>query len=102
MIQKAFGDNAMRAVQIKVWHKCFEDGRESVESDPRSGRPATSRTPENVECVQAAMNKDQQLTLREPEADLGIPNTTVSEILTQDLGMKCVIAKFNPQLLLPE
>ena len=34
--------------------------------------------------------------------DLGIPKTTVSEILMQDLGMKCVVANFIPQLLLPE
>ena len=58
MIQKAFRDNAMSAAQIKVWHKCFKDGRELVGSDPCSGRPATSRTPENVECVQAAINKN--------------------------------------------
>ena len=59
MIQKAFRDGAMSARQIKVWHKCFKDGRESVESDPRSARPAMSRTPENVELVWAAINKDQ-------------------------------------------
>ena len=59
MIQKAFGDNAMSAEQIKVWYKCFKDGQESVESDARSGRPATSRTPKNVEHVRAAINKDQ-------------------------------------------
>ena len=58
MIQKAFRDDAMSAAQIKVWHKRFEDGRESVEIDPHSGRPATSRTPENVEHVRAAINKD--------------------------------------------
>ena len=38
----------------------------------------------------------------ELEADLGIPETSVSEILMQDLGMKCVVAKFILQLLLPE
>ena len=37
----------------------------------------------------------------ELEADLGIPKT-VSEILMQDLGMKRIVAKFIPQLLLPE
>ena len=42
----------MRVVQIKVWHNCFKDGGESVESNPCSRRPATSRTPVNVEHVQ--------------------------------------------------
>ena len=87
---------------MKVWHKCFKDGQESVESDPHSGRPATSRTSENVERVQSAINKDQQLTVQALEANLGIPKTTVSEVLTQDLGIKCVMAKFVPWLLLPE
>ena len=31
-----------------------------------------------------------------------IPKTTVSEILMQELGMKCVVAKSVPQLLLPK
>ena len=41
-------------------------------------------------------------TVQELEADLGIPKTTVSEILMQGLGMKSVMAKFIPQLLLPD
>ena len=59
MIQKAFGDNAISVTQIKMWHECFKDGRASVESEPRSGRPATSRALENVERVQAAISEDQ-------------------------------------------
>ena len=59
MIPKTFGDDAISVVQIKVWHKCFKDCQESVESDPCSGRSATSKTPENVERVWAAINKNQ-------------------------------------------
>ena len=102
MIQKAFRDVAMSAVQIKVWHKHFKDGQESVKSDPSSGRPATIRTHKNVQRVQAAINKDWWLTVQKLEADLGIPKTAVSEILMQDLGMKRVVAKFILWLLLPE
>ena len=40
--------------------------------------------------------------MQEPEADLGIPSTTVSEILMQDIGMKRVLAKFIPCPLPPE
>ena len=80
----------------------FKDDRESVESDPHSGRPATNRTPENVERVRAAINQDWQLAVRELGAALGIPNTTASDIMTQDLGVKHVVAKFTLQLLLAE
>ena len=59
MIQKAFGDDAMSAARTKVWHKHFKDGQESVESDPCSGRLVIRKTPENVERVQAAINKDR-------------------------------------------
>ena len=72
--------------ETKVWHKCFRNGWKSVESDPHPGRPATSRTLENVECVWALINKDQRLTVQEPEPDLGIPKTTVSKILTRILA----------------
>ena len=50
----------------------------------------------------AAINKDQWPTVWEPEAPQGILKTTVSEILMQDLGMKCAVATFVPWLLLPE
>jgi hypothetical protein len=76
----------------------FKDGRESIESDRRSGRLST-RTSENVESVQAAINEDRRLTVRELEEDLGIPWTVVSRILTEDLGKKRVAAKFVPRLL---
>jgi len=57
MIKKAFGDDALSEAQIKFWYWRFKDGWESMESDPRSGRPSTSRTPENVEWVSAAINE---------------------------------------------
>jgi plasmid maintenance system antidote protein VapI len=73
-----------------------------VESDPRSGRPPTSRTPENVKRVQAAIKENRRLTVRELEEALGIPRTIVSEILTEDLSKKRVAAKFVPRFLSQE
>ena len=63
MIQKAFRDDAMSAAQIKVWHNLFKDGKQPVARDPCSGRPVTSRTPENVDYVWAVINKGWQLTV---------------------------------------
>ena len=39
--------------------------------------------------------------MQELEAALGIPKTTVSEMLMQVLGMKHVMVQFVPQFLLP-
>ena len=39
-------------------------------------------------------SNQQKRIVEELEADLGIPKSVVSEILTQDLGMKCAMAKF--------
>ena len=99
MIKKAFEDDSVGKVQIKFWYRRFKDGWESFESDPRSGRPATSGTPKNVEHVLAAINKNRRLTVQELEEDMGIPQTIVSEILMEDLGKKCLVAKFVSWLL---
>ena len=102
MIQKTFGDNAMSTVQIKAWHKQFEDGQESVESDPRSqvfrNKPNTWERWTCTGCNQQGSVTDSART-RTWTADV---KTTLSKILMQDLGMKCVMAKFVLRLLLPE
>jgi len=38
-IQRVFGDDALGITQIKEWYNRFKDGRTSLESDARSGRP---------------------------------------------------------------
>ena len=43
-----------------------------------------------------------RLAVGELQVDVGVPKTTVSKILMQDLGMKRVVAKFVLWLLLPE
>ena len=102
MIQKAFADESMGITQIKEWYRRFKNGRTSVDSDPRSGRPSLTTTPENIERVRLAIEGDRRLTVRELENDLGIPKTTVWEILNQILGMTRVCAKFIPKLLTTE
>ena len=102
MIQKAFVDESMGITQMKEWYRRFKNGRTSVDSDPRSGRLPLTTTPENIERVRLAIEGDRHLTFRELENDLGIPKTTVWEILNKILGMTCVCAKFIPKLLTTE
>ena len=100
MIQKAFVDESMGITQIKEWYRRFKNNSTSVDSDPRSGRPSLTTTPENIERVRLAIEGDCRLTVRELENDFGIP--TVWEILNKILGMTRVCAKFIPKLLTTE
>ena len=55
----------------------------------------------NMYGLQSAKISDPTDSVR-TKADLGVPNTTVPEIVMQDLRVKRVVAKFTPRLLLPE
>jgi hypothetical protein len=87
MIKKIFRDDSMSEAHIKLWYSRFKDGRESVESDRRSG------------CNQQKSATD---SARIKRRSLGNPRTIVSWILTEDLGRKRVAAKFVPRLLSQE
>jgi hypothetical protein len=77
-LKRAYGEHAVSRTQVFRWHKAFLDGRESVEDEPRSGRPCTSKTDENVTKVRDLVRSDRRLTVRQ----------TVHEILTFELGMQ--------------
>jgi hypothetical protein len=48
MLVQVYGDSAMNKPVFYKWVKRFSGGRESVTAEERSGRPATSRTAENI------------------------------------------------------
>jgi len=47
-LKEVYGEDVMSRTQIFEWHKRFKNGHEKVEDDPKSGRPSTSKTDENI------------------------------------------------------
>ncbi|XP_037573529.1 protein GVQW3-like [Dermacentor silvarum] len=101
-IQTAFGDDAMSSTQIKKWYNLFKDGRTSVESEPRSGRPSTCRNDQVIVEVNALVMRDCRATIREIAKEVGISTFSAHSIMIEDLAMKRVAAKFMPKLLTVE
>jgi len=89
----------MGCTQVLDWFRRFKEGRTSVESNPRSGRPSTSRNKEMIAKVRTIVRSNGRLTLREIADDCGISVGSCDAILTDDLHMKLVCTKSVPHLL---
>ena len=59
MLQQVYREETMSRTRAFEWHKRFKEGREEVEDDPRSGRPSTSRTADNIERVKQMVRTDR-------------------------------------------
>ena len=60
MMKIAFGEEATCSTQTYEWWKRFKEGRTSVDDDPRSGRPSTSKTDDNVEKVREVIRSNRR------------------------------------------
>jgi transposase len=47
-LSAVYGDSSPSYKTVKFWSKQFKWGRESIEDDPRSGRPNSAITQENT------------------------------------------------------
>jgi len=52
----------MKKTAVYKWVKRFSEGRESVTDEGRSGRPATSRTEENIAKIHEIVRKNRRLS----------------------------------------
>ena len=102
MMQRAYGNEAMSRARCFEWHACFKRGRTSLKDDERSGRSSTSSTHKNVETIWQLMHEDHRRTMKDIAAIINVSYGTVQTILTCDLNMHHVAAKFMPRLLTPE
>ncbi|VVC37570.1 Winged helix-turn-helix DNA-binding domain [Cinara cedri] len=89
----------MSRARVFEWFKRFKEGSSAVESDEREGSPSTSRNEEIIQKIQTAIQGNRRLTIMEISNEFQISFRSVQTILTTDLGMRRVAAKFVPKLL---
>ena len=99
LLKKVYGKDVMSRTQIFEWHKRFEKGREEVENDPKTERPFTTRTYENITRVKQLVRSDRRLTVRMISDELSLNRESVRTILLHDLGMQKVCAKMVSKIL---
>ena len=72
----------MGSTQVFEWFRRFKEGRTSVERDPRSGRPSTSRNEEMIAKVRTIVRNNRRLTVREIADDCEISVGSCDAVLT--------------------
>jgi len=98
---------ATETYQLLQWviHKCLTGFVElkkvepPLKATPHSGRPSTLRNEEMIAKVRTFVHNNRRLTVREIADDCGICVGSCEAILTDDLHIKRVCAKFVPRLL---
>ena len=72
MLQKAYGESTLSKTRAYGCYSSFKSGRDVVEDLPRSGRPSTSSTGDNIAKMKEIVIKNRHLSLREIDAELSV------------------------------
>ena len=58
LLTVVYDEYAMKKSSVFEWYRRFQEGREDVQDDPRSGQPKTQRTDANVDRVRNLLCSD--------------------------------------------
>ena len=98
-LQKVYGNGALKYATFCKWVRHFNDGPESIENNPRVGRPVSVLTEKNVVTVKTLIEEDARYTIQEIEELSGIHSSSVLKILRERLGLHKICARWVPHLL---
>ena len=81
------------------WSAEFKHGQDSLEDDPRPGRPADVISQEMIDRVERLVLNNYRIKAAELASECGISNGSVYTIIHEHLGMSNVSASWVPRNL---
>ena len=87
-MDSVYRDDAPSYRIITKWAAEFKDPERVFEDLPRTGRPFTITTDQNIDVTECIVIRDRQIAVRHLPYEIPIPKTTVYEIMSNYLGMK--------------
>lgn len=94
-----YGDSSPSFTTVKFWAAEFKRGRTSLGDEERSGRPRTATTDENIAQVHQMVLDDRRIKVRELAEVMKMSKERICNILTEELGMRKLSARWVPRLL---
>lgn len=93
------GEDCPHRTTIFRWYREFGRGNFELEDAPRSGRPASSVSQENIVAVRKLLEADRGVTYRQIEESLGLNAPTVHSILHNHLQVRKLCTLWVPHSL---
>ena len=78
----ALGPDAPAYRTVTKWAERFREGREDVNDDPRSGRPVSELTDENIELVRQVITNDPHSTYGDIIGETFLSHGTIERIIS--------------------
>jgi histone-lysine N-methyltransferase SETMAR len=97
-----YGTSAPCYTTVKKWAAEFKRGRQSLEDDPRAGRPVEVTTHEMCEAVERVVLENRRVKVTEIAERINMSVGSVETIIHEHLGMRKVSARWVPRLLTPD
>ena len=97
--QQVYQEGAPSYSMVKKWAALFKAGRDSIEDDPRAGRPITTTDDNHVQAMDALVLSDRRVTVSRIATELGISESSVIEILHEKLDLNKLSSRRVPKML---
>ena len=95
----AYGQDIVSYRTVARWFRRFSNERDSLEDNPRSGRPLSTITQENIGAVQDLESEDPHISIDYMADILDISHGTIDTILRQHLGLRKMSSRWVPHQL---
>jgi len=95
----AYGPEVVSYRTVARWIRRFSDGQDSLEDNPRSGRPLSAVNRNNIDAVRDLVNEDPHISIDYIADILDVSHGSVDTILKQHLGLRKISARWVPHQL---
>lgn len=101
-MKQVFGERCMSQTRVRVWFKCFKEGRDSPKDNQHPGKKKTTGSQTNVDRVHCTLAHNRRKTVHMLASELDLPKTGVHHILKKNLRMSKITPKLIPKDLTTE
>lgn len=98
----AYGQDVVSYATVQRWSKSVREGKMNIEDQPRSGRPITETTEENIRLVQGIIDEDPRCTYDDLIEETSLSRGTLERIINDHLKLKKITSRWVPHELTPE